>query len=81
MPRLSAASIDSTVRFGTLCHHRCISLRMVSVAIELASAPDAAPPTPSATMRMNGAVWTETVVGALIVAMSPVSRFAIIKES
>jgi len=32
-------------------------------------------------MRMNGAVWTETSVGALIVAMSPVSRFAIKKES
>jgi hypothetical protein len=49
--------------------------------MELASAPDAAPPTPSATMRMKGAVCTETRVGALIVAMSPVSRFAIKKES
>ena len=81
MPRLSAASIDSGVRLGTLCHQRCSSLSIVSVAMELASAPDAAPPTPSATMRMKGAVWTETSVGALIVAMSPVSRFAIKKES
>jgi len=73
--------MDSAVRFGTLCHQRWSSLRIVSVAIELARAPDAAPPTPSATINMKGAVWTETRVGALIVAMSPVSRFAIKKES